>query len=57
MGYIQDFEHELDLKLQGLSDDPEERSVIVAFAKKKVLDSYRNGVAAGKKPRKERNEA
>ena len=44
MTYIQEFEAELTKKLAG----PEETAVIVRWVSEKVLESYKNGITAGK---------
>jgi hypothetical protein len=44
MTYIQEFEAELFRKLEG----GEETAAIVRWISEKVLESYRNGVKAGK---------
>ena len=45
MTFIQQFEAELIKKLEG----PEEMTAIVRWASERVLESYRNGIAAGQK--------
>lgn len=47
MGYIQDLERELREKLEDMND-PENHEVI-KFFKEKILESYKNGIEAGKK--------
>ena len=48
MGYMQEFEAELRKRLaSGLTADD-----VVTWVKKKVLESYRNGLSEGKKPGK-----
>ena len=49
MGYLKDFGLELDAKLAALSD--EQRADIIAFVKKEVLTSYRNGLRDAEKER------
>lgn len=46
MGYIQDIERDV----RGLLDAGDTDSV-VSFVKEKVLESYKNGIEEGKKPR------
>ena len=48
MTYIETFEQELHKLLQSESSD----EAIVRFASEKVLESYRNGLAAGEKGEK-----
>ena len=45
MTYIQEFEAELQKKLEGSADT----SSIVRWVSEKVLESYRNGITAGQK--------
>ena len=45
MTFIEQFEQELVKKLQGAEDT----ASIVRWVSEKVLDSYRNGIAAGQK--------
>jgi hypothetical protein len=46
MSYIETFEAELALKLEGGTESTAE---IVRFVSEKVLESYRNGITAGQK--------
>jgi len=46
MSYIQDFEQELVRKLESGAEDT---GSIVRFVAEKVLQSYKNGIAAGQK--------
>ncbi len=46
MSYIQEFEQELVQKLESGSEDT---ANIVRWVSEKVLESYRNGIAAGQK--------
>ncbi len=48
MGYIQDIER--DVKELLCHNDPDD---VVNFVKEKVLESYKNGLRDGKKPRKQ----
>ncbi|HLH54374.1 MAG TPA: hypothetical protein VKY92_12240 [Verrucomicrobiae bacterium] len=45
MTYIQEFEAELQKKLEGGSDN----ATLVRWVSEKVLESYRNGITAGQK--------
>ena len=45
MSYIQQFEAELEAKLNG----GEDTTFIVRWVSEKVLESYRNGITAGQK--------
>ena len=45
MSYINEFEVELRTKLNGSEDE----DTIIAWVSEKVLESYRNGLKAGKK--------
>jgi hypothetical protein len=45
MTYIQEFEAELQKKLEGSSDT----TTIIRWVSEKVLASYKNGIAAGRK--------
>ena len=45
MSYIQQFEAELEAKLNGSEDS----ASIVRWVSEKVLESYRNGITAGQK--------
>jgi hypothetical protein len=45
MTYIEQFEQELLKKLQGAEDT----ATIVRWVSEKVLESYRNGISAGRK--------
>ncbi len=47
MGYIQDIER--DVKELLCHNDPDD---VIRFVKEKVLESYRNGIAEGKNPKK-----
>jgi hypothetical protein len=46
MSYIQNFEAELAAKLASGTEDA---AAIVRFASEKMVESYRNGMAAGRK--------
>ena len=48
MGYIQDIER--DVKELLCHNDPDD---VIRFVKEKVLESYKNGLRDGKKPRKQ----
>jgi hypothetical protein len=45
MTYIQEFEAELQKRLEGNADTPS----IVRWVSEKVLESYKNGITAGQK--------
>ena len=45
MNYIEQFESELTKKLEG----PEHTATIVEWLSQKVVESYKNGLAAGRK--------
>jgi len=46
MSYIQEFEQELARKLESGTEDT---AAIVRFVSERVLQSYKNGIQAGKK--------
>ena len=59
MGYIQDVERELRILFREAPEDANDKVVavvsvdeLITFVKQKVLESYRNGIAEGKNPRK-----
>ena len=53
MSYMQDFERDLVNVLENAPD----QKTIVQFVKNKLLESYHNGVTAGKKPFPQKNNA
>jgi len=46
MGYMDDLERDLKIVL----DEAADQRTIIDFVKNKMLDSYRNGMSAAKKP-------
>ena len=63
MGYMQDVEQELRQRLADFQDTVIPMDAVVTFVKEKLLESYRNGIAAGKtgatdsRPRRETRRA
>jgi hypothetical protein len=53
MSYIEQFEQELVAKLNGKEDN----AAVVRWVSEKVLESYKNGIAAGRKGAKAITEA
>jgi hypothetical protein len=51
MSYMQDLEARLKVLLSGMPEG--EQAIIISELKKIVLESYRNGQAAGPKPQRE----
>lgn len=54
MGYLQTFGEQLASMLEVSEVPRDEREAIVAFARDAVLESYRNGQAAGAEPKRAR---
>lgn len=49
MSYLQEAEKGLKTLLAGI--DPEKQKAVIGFFKEKVLESYRNGLEAGERPK------